>query len=284
MTDDDFWSTYVPLRLPPVLPTWRPLPGTRKPLRLVEPDLDSYDECFRGFRFWEIAPTEEEVLVDHPNLHQEPACEIKELKLVGAEARKRKLACWLVWFSSQPSDRKSHLASKGRDLGRTYLSEIDGLEALASDTAPRLPVRSGTMLLGASPEKLKEINEHWRQMELRWLAWHAQQENYNDERCEAVAWNTAISLFAAFGQTYPQREVIKHSFQDGVVETEGAKSELRKRMVARGIHPRSLLSRINERSSPASSINAMKAPRSLITIEEFKVKNSEWVESLESNS
>lgn len=277
MTDDDFWSTYVPLRLPPVLPTWRPLPGTRKPLRLVEPELDSYDECFRGFRFWEIAPAEEEVLVDHPNLHHEPTCEIKELKLVGAETRKRKLACWLVWFACQPSDRKAKLTEKGRFLGRAYLSEVDGLDTLVSGAPPLLPVRSGTMLLGASAEAFDATTKHWQQMELRWLAWYAQQESFQDERYEAVAWNTATSLFAAFGQIYPQREVIKHSFQDGVVETEDAKSELRKRMIARGIRPRSLLSRITERCNHASSVDAMKAPRTLITIAEFKEKNSEWM-------
>ena len=84
-------------------------------------------------------------------------------------------------------------------------------------------------------------------------------------------------VFASYGQTYPQREKIKHSFQDGVVETEKSKSDLRKRMAARGIRSRSLLSRINERSNPASSVDEMKAPRTLITVAEFKVKNSEWM-------
>lgn len=276
MTDDDFWNTYVPLRLPPVLPTWRPLPGTRKPLRLVEPDLDSYDECFREFRFWEIEPAEEEVLVDRPNLSQEPACEIKALKLIGAEIRKRKLSCWIVWFSCQPSDRKAQLAEKGQDLGRAYFGEVDESGSLTSDTPPRLPVRSGTTLLGASAEKFDAITKHWQQLELKWLAWYAQHGNFQTERCEALAWNLAVPLFASFGQTYPQREVIKRTFSDAVVETEDAKSELRKRMEARGIRPRSLLSRITERTSPAVGTDEIKVPRSLITTAEFKTKNSEW--------
>ena len=133
------------------------------------------------------------------------------------------------------------------------------------------------MLLGAPTERIKAVCKHWQQMELRWLAWYAQQENFQDERCEAIAWNTAIPLFASYGQTYPQREKIKRSSQDGVVETEDAKSELKKRMVARGIRPRSLLSRINDRSTSASSVDRMKVPRNLITSAEFKVKNSEWM-------
>ena len=275
MTGDGFWNAGVPLRVPSVLPKWRPLPGKRKPPRLVEPDLNSYDECFRKFRFWEIAPAEEEVLVDRPNLNQEPACEIKELKLVGAETRIRKLACWLVWFSCQPSDRKAHLVRKGRELGGAYLREIDELDALSSDTEPRLPVRSGTMLLGASPEALDAATKHWQQMELRWLAWYAQEGNFQTERCEAIAWNLAIPLFEKYGRAYPQREEIKHMFQERVVESEAIKSELIKLANETGLQPRSLLSQI---LNPAPEATAKKkAPCPVITNAEFDRKSSEWI-------
>lgn len=279
MGNDDFWNTHVPLRLPSVLPTWRPLPGTRKPLRLVKPDLNNYDECFREFRFWEIAPTDEEVLVDRPNLNQEPACEINELKLVGAETRKRKLACWLVWFSCQPSDRKARLAQKGSDLGSAYLCEDDELGALISDSPPSLPVKSGTMFLGAPPEKLRAAIMHWQQEELRWLAWYAQQGDFESERCEAVAWNLAIPLFEHYGRTYPQREEIKRTFQQRVVESEADKSMMIKLVKESGLQPSSLLSQILSRD--AKNVANKKAQCPAITKAEFNKMSAGWINTMD---
>ncbi|MEP0337127.1 MAG: hypothetical protein ABJ388_00275 [Alphaproteobacteria bacterium] len=284
MTDNDFWSSYIPGRLPSVVPTWRPLPGTRKPLRLVEPDYGAYDQCFRGFRFWEIAPAEEEGLIDHPKLDQEPACAIRELGLLGAETKKRKLGAWLVWFSCQPADRKRRLSAKGRDLGQAYLNEVGAVNLSVETPPPRLPVRSGTTLLGSSPEEFKTVLKHWQQAELKWLAWYAAQGNFRSERTEAIAWNTAVPMFAAYGHTYPQRDVIKHAFQDRVVESEKDKAELNNLIEARGMRPRSLLSMISDRNSRDRCNQEKKAPTPLITISEFKAKSSEWIGSVRAES
>ncbi|HTP84881.1 MAG TPA: hypothetical protein VMQ11_18155 [Alphaproteobacteria bacterium] len=54
------------------------------------------------------------------------------------------------------------------------------------DNGPRVPVRCGTMLLGASPEEADRIANAWRQAELARVAWlRALDEPTHDQLLEA---------------------------------------------------------------------------------------------------
>lgn len=208
MEREKHFKDWVPMRRPAVTPFGARRIGPPMPWSLVAPDLDRYEARFHCYKFREIAPLIEPVIVDRPKLDEQPKADLDELALLSREGCKKPLALWLCWFACQPVDRKVSLAEKARAFGGAYLSATsrnlaDSLDG--ADIEPRISYQCGTMLMSISPEQRQIARDHWNAEEIDWIAWYARQGMFGSESTEAVAWNRAIDKLAAFGHTFPER-------------------------------------------------------------------------------
>ena len=222
---------------------------------LVAPDLSRYEPEFSDITFWEIATVERTVIVEEPDLTNQPIA--KEPDSRNGENETKEMLRWVCWFCCQDGKIRQKNLSRARKFGDTLLTTFGHV----GSEEPRRSYRCGTIMFRASEEEEKTFNEAWDKEDFKWCCWYAAFGNRGNDNLAIRARNMASARLPGLGQLHQVKRKTVLSFNYTIVKTDGDKkllnnliAEVSKKLRSQGAKDHSMSSSDLLRTVPAPAV------------------------------